>query len=107
MASTPRSVVIDAMQSVHDETCYDYSCKCHDKNWDSELELYVSQVAIDEGDKMIASIKTDGVTVPDKGEFYVKDGVVREVLESETTGYDEEDSIGYNMWVKRDDDETE
>lgn len=58
---TPRQLIIKAIQAEHDDTCCDYSCKCHERDWDTELEMFVSQTCLDLADEIIADIEEAAV----------------------------------------------
>lgn len=48
--------------------------------------------------------KPRNVLVPTEGEFFVRNGVVMPILESEFQDY-VEDAVSYTIWVMRDSDE--
>ncbi|MFF5973686.1 hypothetical protein ACFY7C_19375 [Streptomyces sp. NPDC012769] len=56
-------------------------------------------------DKNEFGMTRDAVAVPDTGEFYVKDGVVRKVIESEWMDSDDGHD-GIMVWVEAKDDTT-
>lgn len=57
----PRGLIAAAIQARHDDSCYSYDCKCHDREWHPEVLEYVSQVALDEAAELIAEIEEAAV----------------------------------------------
>lgn len=61
MTKDIRSRLASMIQAEHEDSCWDYDCKCHDRAWNTDLQAYVSAVALKEAGELIAEIEDAAV----------------------------------------------